>query len=164
MRQAFAGSRAFIVVGMILSLGLLAACGGDGSSSTSSASDPASAGSGASTSANAQTSGAQTVGSDTTSSSDPSPVQADQSGAVTLSWQPPTENTDGTALTDLSGYTIHYGTHSGDYTSSVQLTNPGLTTYVMDNLTPGTYYFAITASANNGAQSDYSPEVTAIVN
>ena len=39
------------------------------------------------------------------------------SGTVTISWQPPRENTNGTALTDLAGYTIHYGTSSQNYTS-----------------------------------------------
>jgi hypothetical protein len=83
---------------------------------------------------------------------------------VTLSWQPPTENTDGTPLTDLSGYTIHYGTQSESYTSEIQIDNPGLTTYVVDNLSPGTYYFAVTASGADGFQSEYSPEVSVTVN
>jgi hypothetical protein len=83
--------------------------------------------------------------------------------AVTLSWQAPTENTDGTELTDLSGYTIHYGTESQNYTSEIQVDNPGLTTYVVDNLSPGTYYFAVTANSSEGFQSAYSPEVSATV-
>lgn len=82
---------------------------------------------------------------------------------MTLSWQPPTENTDGSALTDLSGYVINYGTQSGDYTSSITLTNPGLTTYVVDNLAAGTYYFSITATASDGSESAPSPEVSATV-
>ena len=31
-------------------------------------------------------------------------------GSATLSWTPPTENTDGSPLTNLSGFQIHYGT------------------------------------------------------
>lgn len=84
--------------------------------------------------------------------------------AVTLSWQPPTENTNGTELTDLSGYTIHYGTQSQNYTSQIQVDNPGLTTYVVDDLSPGTYYFAISATTSDGFESSLSPEVSATVN
>jgi Fibronectin type III domain len=83
--------------------------------------------------------------------------------AVSLSWLPPTENTNGSALTDLTGYTIYYGTQSQNYTNQIQVANPGLTTYVVDNLSPGTYYFAVTATAADGSQSAYSPEVTATV-
>jgi len=84
--------------------------------------------------------------------------------AVTLSWQPPTENTNGSELTDLSGYTIHYGTQSQNYTSQIQVDNPGLTTYVVDDLSPGTYYFAISATTADGFESALSPEVSATVN
>jgi Fibronectin type III domain len=84
--------------------------------------------------------------------------------AVMVTWEAPTENTNGTPLMDLSGYTIHYGTQSQSYTSTIAITNPGLTTYVVDNLTPGIYYFAITASASDGFQSGYSPEVSVTVN
>lgn len=31
-------------------------------------------------------------------------------GSATLSWTPPTKNTDGSRLTDLAGYKIYYGT------------------------------------------------------
>ena len=83
---------------------------------------------------------------------------------MTLSWQAPTENTDGTALTDLSGYTIHYGTQSQNYTNEIQVSNPGLTTYVVDNLAPGTYYFVVAATTSDGFESAPSPEVSATVN
>jgi hypothetical protein len=85
-------------------------------------------------------------------------------GAVTLNWTPPTENTDGSPLTNLAGYNIHYGTASGDYTQTVSVSNPGLATYVVDNLTPGTYYFSIGAVNSSGAESPLSPEVSMTVN
>jgi hypothetical protein len=89
---------------------------------------------------------------------------ASAANAVTLSWMPPTENTNGSTLTDLSGYTIHYGTQSQNYTNEIQVDNPGLTTYVVDNLSPGTYYFAISATTSDGFESATSPEVSATVN
>ena len=84
--------------------------------------------------------------------------------AVTINWQPPTENTDGSALTNLSGYNIHYGTQSGNYTQTISVSNPGLATYVVDNLSPGTYYFAVAAVNSSGTESPPSSEVTATVN
>jgi len=39
------------------------------------------------------------------------------SGNVTLSWQAPTDNTNGSALLNLAGYVIHYGSVSKTYTS-----------------------------------------------
>ncbi len=85
-------------------------------------------------------------------------------GAVTLNWTPPTENTNGTPLTNLSGYDIHYGTGSGDYTQTVSIPNPGIATYVVDNLRSGIYYFTVTAVNSAGTESQLSSEVTATVN
>jgi hypothetical protein len=86
-------------------------------------------------------------------------VQQSSGGNVTLAWQAPTENTDGTALTNLSGYKIYYGTQSGAYSASITLNNAGLTTYVVENLSAGTYFFAISAIAN-GVESDFSAEAS----
>ena len=86
------------------------------------------------------------------------------SGTITLDWTPPTENTDGTPLTDLTGYDIHYGTQSGDYTQSISVSNPGIATYVVDNLTPGMYYFSVAAVNSDGTESPMSSEVKLKVN
>ena len=83
-------------------------------------------------------------------------VQAVASGSATLSWLPPTTNTDGTPLTNLAGYKIYWGTAPGNYTSSVTIMNPGLATYVVGNLTPNTYYFAVTALNSGGTESVFS--------
>jgi hypothetical protein len=82
------------------------------------------------------------------------------SGTATLSWQAPTTNTDGAALTDLSGYRIYYGTDAGDLTASVQLTGVGLQTYVIDGLGTGTWYFAIKAVTSTGVESALSDIVS----
>lgn len=77
-------------------------------------------------------------------------------GTATLSWLPPTEKTDGSALT-LTGYKIYYGTEVGNYTTVINIDNPGLATYVIDNLPAGnTYYFVITAIDADGIESSYS--------
>jgi hypothetical protein len=80
--------------------------------------------------------------------------------SVALTWEPPTENNDGTPLTNLAGYRIRYGTQSGNYTSVVNLDNPGLATYVVAGLAAGTYYFVISAYNQNGAESQLSNEAT----
>jgi hypothetical protein len=74
-------------------------------------------------------------------------------GVATLDWQPPTENSDGTVLTNLAGYTVYYGTSPGDLSKSVKVTNPGLTAYSVTGLTSGTWYFAVTSYSADGIES-----------
>jgi hypothetical protein len=81
-------------------------------------------------------------------------------GSATLSWQAPTTNTDGAALTNLSGYRIYYGMNHDGLTQTVQLTGVGLQTYVIDSLGSGTWYFAITAVASTGVESALSDIVS----
>lgn len=77
-------------------------------------------------------------------------------GTITLSWTPPTQNTDGSTLTDLKGYRIYYGTSPGNYPNRVIMDNPGLSMVVVDNLLPGTYYVVLTAINLQDIESDYS--------
>jgi hypothetical protein len=90
-------------------------------------------------------------------------VSAVATGSVTLTWTAPTQNTDGSPLLDLSGYKIYWGTASGNYQSSVTLNNPGLTTYVVENLTSGTYYFSASAFNSSGVESSLSNEASKAV-
>jgi hypothetical protein len=83
-------------------------------------------------------------------------VQAVATGSATLSWTPPTTNTDGSPLTNLAGYKIYWGTSQGNYTSSTTLNNAGLTSYVVTNLTPGTWFFVATATNSAGVESAFS--------
>jgi hypothetical protein len=85
-------------------------------------------------------------------------------GNVTLSWAAPTQNADGSPLTDLAGYNIYYGTSSGVYDHEISIDNPGTTTYVVDNLVPDTYYFAATSFNSTGVESEYSGEAVRTVN
>jgi Fibronectin type III domain len=84
---------------------------------------------------------------------------ASAANAVNLSWDAPTENADGSQLVDLKGYMVHYGSASKTYSDSIKVANPGLTTYVVQNLAAGKYYFAITAYNSAGMESALSPEV-----
>ena len=81
-------------------------------------------------------------------------------GSATLTWVAPTLRTDGTLLDDLAGYKVYWGTESRNYTESIQIDNPGVTTYIVENLGPGTHYFATTALSSDGLESDYSNEAS----
>jgi hypothetical protein len=87
-------------------------------------------------------------------------VQAVATGSATLSWTPPTSNTDGSPLTNLAGYKIYWGTVQGTYPNSVTLNNPGLTSHVVDSLVPGTYFFVATALNATGTESSFSSPAT----
>jgi hypothetical protein len=84
-------------------------------------------------------------------------------GGAELSWTPPTQNTDGSALTNLAGYRIAYGTSPNALTQTVQVANVGVTRYTLDNLSPGTYYFAVRAYTANGTESSNSNVSSKIV-
>jgi Putative Ig domain len=73
-------------------------------------------------------------------------------GIATLSWTPPSRNTDGSTYTNPGGYKIYWGVNQGAYTNSAQI-GTGLTTYVIDQLTPGTWYFSMTAFNSQGVES-----------
>ncbi len=84
-------------------------------------------------------------------------------GGAELSWMPPTQNTDGSSLNDLAGYRIAYGTSPQALTQSVQVASAGMTRYTFDNLSPGTYYFAVRAYTSNGTESSNSNVATMTV-
>lgn len=79
-------------------------------------------------------------------------------GSSIIEWVPPTTNTDGSALADLAGYRIAYGTSPLSLTRSIQITNAGVSSYLVDNLTPGIWHFAVIAYNQAGVES--RPSVT----
>jgi hypothetical protein len=97
------------------------------------------------------------AGKGTTSAPKPSHLM---SGNATLSWDAPTSNTNGTALTDLSGYRIYYGASEDDMIKTVQIGGVGIQTYIIENLEPGTWYFAVRALSSEGTESPLSDVVS----
>lgn len=85
-------------------------------------------------------------------------------GNVTLSWVAPTQNADGSPLTNLAGYKIFYGTSSRNYDHEIHINNPSMTTYVVDNLVPDTYFFAAKSFNTSGVESTWSGEAVKTVN
>ena len=183
------GTRYGVYSGVIAALGLaLSACGGASSSGTSAAA--ASTAPAASTSADSGTSaggtsaetgtsadtgtsaGDSTSGGTSTSTSSAAtgsgsttsdPSVTAKANTVTIAWTPPTENTNGTPLTNLAGYDIHYGTASGKLTHKISVSNPGIATYVVSNLSAGKYFFAVAAVNSAGTESPLSSQVSANV-
>ena len=106
-------------------------------------------------------SGCGDLGSDDTSDEGSSVgVTLIGNGSALVSWTPPTENTDNSTLTDLAGYRIYFGITSGVYSRSVDINNPGLTSYQVDHLGSSDWYFVMTAYNSLGVESAYSREVS----
>lgn len=122
------------VVGLALATLALAGCGG------------------ASTSA-PQSSAASPSSSSSSSSSSGPTTTVKATGTAQVSWTPPTTTTDGATLLNLAGYYIYYGTNPSALTQEIQISNIGLTTYDVGNLSSGTWYFVVTSYTTNGTQS-----------
>ena len=86
----------------------------------------------------------------------PATAPAPTTGSAALSWIAPTTNTNGTPITDLSGYHIYYGTEADALTSSVNVPGPSSTTYTVTGLSPGTYFFSVVAYNAEGVDSPQS--------
>jgi hypothetical protein len=85
-----------------------------------------------------------------------STVKPDPIREAALSWMPPTQNVDGSPLTNLAGYRISYGTSATALTQTIQVASPSATSYVVSNLAPGTWYFAIRSYTSGGTESAQS--------
>ena len=79
---------------------------------------------------------------------------------VTISWIAPTENTDNTPLTDLTGYKVYYGL-SSDNLTGVLVDNS--TSKKISGLSRDTYYFAVSAVNALGVESELSNVVSKVV-
>ena len=82
------------------------------------------------------------------------------SGSALVSWTPPTENTDGSQLQNLAGYRISYGVSSSNLDKTVQIANPGLTSFLIEDLATGTWYFSVRAYTTAGSESAPSSVVS----
>lgn len=79
-------------------------------------------------------------------------INARAGQSVTLAWNPNTE-------TNLAGYRLYWGHASRQYATHVEVPVP--LTFVTVAVEPGTqYWFAVTAFATDGLESDYSDEVS----
>ena len=75
-----------------------------------------------------------------------------QCAQVTLAW-------DANSESNLAGYTLYYGTASGNYSQHVNVGNT--TSHTLSGLTEGlTYYFAATAYDDQDNESGFSQEIS----
>lgn len=73
---------------------------------------------------------------------------------VTLAWDP-------SASTNVAGYKVYYGNSSRTYGAPITVGKQ--TTYTVTGLGSGTWYFAVTAFAADGSESDFSNEVSQVI-
>ena len=78
--------------------------------------------------------------------------------AVSLDWQPPTVNVDGTPLTDLRGYRIYHSDPSGRVDLLASVTDPSATHHALE-LASGDYPLVMTAVDADGNESGFSNTV-----
>lgn len=76
---------------------------------------------------------------------------------VTLAWDAPSTNEDGTPINDLAGFKVYYGTSPNYYEEPIDVNY--VSDAVIDNLSSGTWCFAVTAYDTSGNESNYSNEV-----
>ncbi len=90
-------------------------------------------------------------------------VRVPVDSAVRLDWEPPTENTDSSALIDLAGYRVYYGTAPESLDHRVEVASPGIASYVVADLSGGTWYFAVSAYNSAGVESEPSNVASSII-
>ena len=73
---------------------------------------------------------------------------------VELDWLRPFRSTDGSALNDLAGFRLHYGTDP-DALQVVDIKDPDATSHTL-TLLSGTWYFTMTAYDSAGNESRFS--------
>jgi len=89
-------------------------------------------------------------------------------GSATLTWIPPTQNTDGSTIVAtgrgaLAGFKVYDGTSPGSLAFTADVVGGGMTTYTVNGLTAATWYFAVTAYNNVPVESDKTLPVSKVV-
>lgn len=78
------------------------------------------------------------------------------SGTALLSWTTPSQNVDGSPLTDLAGYQIYSGRTAATLSRLASINIASITSYRVEGLLPGTHYFAVSALSAGGFESALS--------
>ena len=81
-------------------------------------------------------------------------------GSSTISWTKPTTNSDGSALTNLSGYKVMFGNSSSALSQSKSVSGASVTSTTIPALGAGTWYFAVRAVNSSGVESSNSSVVS----
>jgi putative Ig domain-containing protein len=89
-------------------------------------------------------------------------VTSTSTGSAKLNWLAPTKTTSGTSLSNLAGVRIYYGTSASNLSHMVQVPIPE-TSYIINNLAAGVWYFAAAAYTTTGYQSARSSVVSTTI-
>lgn len=83
---------------------------------------------------------------------------------ATLNWTPPTQNIDGSPITNLAGYKVMYGSSPGQYSQALSVPVATMTSVAIEALEAGrTWYFTVKAVNTSGVESDFSNEVSKLL-
>ena len=85
-------------------------------------------------------------------------------GSALVSWTKPLMNTDGSKLSNLSGYRIHYGNSLSSLSKNVSIGGPAITSASIEGLARGTWYFAVVAYTTAGIESAMSSAASKTIN
>jgi hypothetical protein len=77
-------------------------------------------------------------------------------GSATLSWVPPTQNVDGSPITNLAGFKVNYGQSATNLDRTVVIPSPAISSTTIEQLAAGTWYFAVKAYTAANVESDLS--------
>ena len=75
------------------------------------------------------------------------------SSTAELTWTAPTQNEDGTALTNLGGYKVRYGQTPGTLTEVRDIANSATTSVTIEGLSSDMSYFTLASYTNAGVES-----------
>lgn len=78
------------------------------------------------------------------------------SGKVMLSWVAPSQNTDGSTLTDLAGFFVYRGSSAEALNERVELLGTSMTSFEFTGLASGVHYFAVSAFNSSRVESALS--------
>lgn len=84
-------------------------------------------------------------------------------GSATLSWLPPIEDVNGSSSTRLASYRIDYGQQPEALDRNIHIDNPSLSTYVIDNLASGVWFFRLVAIGVDGVEGKPTEIISKIV-
>jgi len=82
-------------------------------------------------------------------------AQSQTKGEANVHWEAPQYNENGSKLTDLAGYRVHYGRDQRALNLKVSV-GPKNTDVAIEELSPGIWYFAVVAFNKQGMESDMS--------
>lgn len=77
-------------------------------------------------------------------------------GKATVTWTPPTQNTDGSAITNLASYELFHAATSAAVSTATAISVPLGTTHVVTGLPNGIRYFGMKAVNDQGVKSNMS--------